>query len=59
MMPPGAEAIAAKAQPPGKDGNIVFPEKLSNPVCLRLIYLLQAFWEPFLLTMFIKENIFK
>ena len=38
MMLPGAEAIAANAQPPGKDGNIVFPEKLSNPVCLRLIF---------------------
>ena len=46
MMLPGAEAIAAKAQPPDKGGNIVFPEKLSNPVCFRRIFtacILEAF----------------
>ena len=35
----GAEAIAARTQPPGKSGNIVcLPEKLLNPVCLRRIF---------------------
>ena len=49
----GAEAIAARAQPPGKGGNIVSPEKLSNPVCLRRIFTAR-FWE---LWSFATENV--
>ena len=36
MVLAGAEAIAARAQPSGKGGNIA--ETLSNPVCLRQIF---------------------
>ena len=37
MMLAGVKVIAAKAQPPAKDGQHCLPEKLSNPVCLRRI----------------------
>ena len=72
MMLAGAEAIAARAQPPGKGGNIV---SLKN--CqIQFVwdeYLMHTFWELwsfetknvgfehrffFLLTMFIKESLF-
>ena len=38
MMLAGSVAIAARAQPPDKGGNLFFPEKLTNLVSLRQIF---------------------